>query len=173
RQWGGDQIELRGGKALFRLRQEEIQYWEGVSGFVKRERVYQQGLEFRSNKINLKMIPGKILAEGNLWLKRQGLAARGRRGEIYLGGERKKLKYFVIYDDVRIVEKVNLRHRSFKRRAFCEKLEGLMDQDKMILTGYPKVFQLNDVVKGNRIILRENNEVVEVEDANTRFKIGE
>lgn len=44
-----------------------------------------------------------------------------------------------------------------------------MSENKIILTGYPKVYQLKDVIKGNRIILREDNEVVEVDDANTNF----
>ena len=63
------------------------------------------------------------------------------------------------------------RKKRFIRRAFSEKLEGLARDNKLILTGYPKVFQLNDIIKGNVITLRGNNEVVEVDDANTHFKI--
>ncbi len=171
-QLDGDRVELRGGKAFFWLQEKKAQYLGGVSGFIKRKRSYEEGLEFKSNKINFDWVEGKALAKGEIWLKKQGLIAEGRWGEIYLGSPGKKLKYFVIYDDVRVSEKVKLRNRSFERRAFCEKLEGFMGENKVILTGYPKVFQLNDVVRGNQIVLRENNEVVEVDDANTSFKIG-
>ena len=74
---------------------------------------------------------------------------------------------------MKVVEKVKLEKdgsvSTFERRAFGEKLEGMMSESKIILTGYPKVFQQNDVITGNKIVLRENNEVVEVDDANTNF----
>lgn len=73
---------------------------------------------------------------------------------------------------MKVVEKVLLGRDLIERRAFAERLEGFMSENLVVLTGYPKVFQQQDVIKGNRIILRENNEVVEVEDANTNFRIG-
>jgi len=57
------------------------------------------------------------------------------------------------------------------RKAFGERLEGFTSLDRLVLTGYPKVYQEGDVIKGNKITLRINNEVVEVDDANTRFKL--
>ena len=41
----------------------------------------------------------------------------------------------------------------------------------MILTGLPKVFQEKDVIKGNRITIRENIETVEVDDAITNITL--
>jgi hypothetical protein len=46
-----------------------------------------------------------------------------------------------------------------------------MNENKIVLTGYPRAYQFDDVIKGNIITLRENNEVVEVDDSNTKFKI--
>jgi lipopolysaccharide export system protein LptA len=57
------------------------------------------------------------------------------------------------------------------RKAFAEKLEGLISEKKIILTGLPKVFQQKDVIKGNRITIRENIETVEVDDANTNITL--
>ena len=125
-----------------------------------------------ADDIEFSTLSNKLSARGNLWLTKKGLKINGRRGEIIWAKPNNKLKYFVIYDDVRIVEKVQLHQRSFERKAFCEKLEGLVDEGKIILTGYPKVFQLNDVVKGNRVILREDNEVIEVDDVNVHFKVN-
>src|SRR5690606_7602443 len=110
---------------------------------------------------------------GNVELRKQEVTAQSKRGEIFLENYNKKLKYYVLYDDVKVSEKVKVPSpsgpRSYVRRALSEKLEGIVAEDKVILTGYPRVFQEKDVIKGNRIILRENNEVVEVDDANTNF----
>ena len=37
---------------------------------------------------------------------------------------------------------------SLERRAFAEKLECIMSENKILLTGNPKVFQKNDVIRG-------------------------
>jgi len=78
----------------------------------------------------------------------------------------------VLYDDVKVVERVETERATFERKAFSEKLEGISSEEMVILTGYPKVYQLDDFIKGNKIILRENNEVVEVDDANYKRVLG-
>ena len=60
-----------------------------------------------------------------------------------------------------------------ERKAFAEKLEGFAQDEKMILTGYPKVIQGEDVIKGNVIHLYQQNEVVEVLDNDSSFKLKE
>ena len=42
-----------------------------------------------------------------------------------------------------------------------------MNERKVVLTGFPKVIQDKDIIKGNKIILRENSESVEIDDANS------
>ena len=128
------------------------------------------------NKMKMDIVKSLVNLEGDVFLIKQQLKANSRRGEIFLENYNKKLKYFVLYDDVKVVEKVMLEginSSSFDRRAFSEKLEGMMSEGRIILTGYPKVFQQGDVIKGNRITLRENNEVVEVDDANTNFRLSQ
>lgn len=155
--------------------QSRSNYVGNVRGTVKRNKVYEESIKFKSDKLNVDMNTLKIDLLDNVQIKKQQLTADSLRGEIFLENYNKKLKYFVLYDDVKVVEKVELekdgRVSSFIRRAFGEKLEGIMSDNKIIITGYPKVFQQKDVITGNKIVLRENNEVVEVDDANTNFII--
>ena len=155
--------------------QNKSNYVGNVRGTIKRTKVYEESIRFKSDKLKVDMNTFKINLVDNVQIKKQLLTADSLRGEIFLENYNKKLKYFVLYDDVKVVEKVELekdgRVSSFIRRAFGEKLEGIMSDSKIIITGYPKVFQQKDVITGNRIVLRENNEVVEVDDANTNFII--
>lgn len=167
----GDWIYLDAEEAYFWTEARRSRYLGNVSGQIKRKRVYEDSLSFKSNELYLNMQELKADLNYDVWMKKQNLTATSRRGEIYLENYNKKLKYFVLYDDVKVVEKVMLDGKFINRKAFSEKLEGLPSESKIVLTGYPKVYQVNDVIKGNRIVLRENTEVVEVDDANTKFKV--
>jgi lipopolysaccharide export system protein LptA len=167
----GDWIYLDADQAYFWTEARRSSYLGNVSGQIKRKRVYEDSLSFKSNELYLNMDLLKADLNYDVLMKKQNLTATSRRGEIYLENYNKKLKYFVLYDDVKVVEKVMLDGKFINRKAFSEKLEGLPSESKIILTGYPKVYQVNDVIKGNRIVLRENTEVVEVDDANTKFKV--
>ena len=72
---------------------------------------------------------------------------------------------------MKLREKVIVKGTRLERKAFAEKLEGVMSEDRIILTGFPRVLQGGDVIKGSRITLIENNELVEAEDANTNFEL--
>lgn len=167
----GDWIYLNGDEAYFWTEARRSKYIGNVNGQIKRKRVYEDSLYFESNELYLNMNELKADLTHDVLMKKQNLTATSRRGEIFLENYNKKLKYFVLYDDVKVVEKVMLDGKFIDRKAFSEKLEGLPSESKIILTGYPKVYQLNDVIKGNQIVLRENTEVVEVDDANTKFKV--
>jgi lipopolysaccharide export system protein LptA len=167
----GDWIYLDADEAYFWTEARRSRYLGNVSGEIKRKRVYEDSLSFRSNELYLNMNTLKADLNHNVFMKKQNLTATSRRGEIFLENYNKKLKYFVLYDDVKVIEKVMLDGKFINRKAFSEKLEGLPSESKIILTGYPKVYQLNDVIKGNKIVLRENTEVVEVDDANSKFKV--
>lgn len=168
-----EKIEVWSKKAYSWPSLNKSTYIGKVRGIIKRKKVYEESVKFRSEKVEIDLNTLKIDLIENVQLIKQLLTANSHRGEIFLENYNKKLKYFVLYDDVKVVEKVELekdgRVSSFERRAFGEKLEGLMSENKIILTGYPKVFQLKDVITGNKIVLRENNEIIEVDDANTSF----
>ncbi|MCK5883362.1 MAG: hypothetical protein KAG61_06720, partial [Bacteriovoracaceae bacterium] len=84
----------------------------------------------------------------------------------------KKLKYFSLRSDVKVRERVvTTDGKVIIRRAYAEDLEGLMKESMIILTGYPKVYQESDVIRGNKIILHEDNSVIEVDDASSNFRV--
>lgn len=142
-----------------------------VAGRVKRLRRYEDSLYFWCNELLLDMNTNKADLYQDVRMKKMNLDASSRRGEIFLENYNKKVKYYALYDDVKLVEKLTQNKKIIERRAYSEKLEGLPSEDKVILTGYPKVYQLGDVIKGNKIVLRQSTEVVEVDDANTKFEV--
>lgn len=152
---------------------KKIAHYNGnVDGKIERKRVYEQPVFFKSDKLKLSMLDKKADLDGNVFLQKQEVKAQSLRGEIFLENYNKKLKYFALYDDVIIKEIVAPPGKpSFERKAFSEKLEGYTSEGLIVLLGYPKVYQRRDVLKGNVIILRENNETIEVDDANTNFKL--
>lgn len=167
----GDWIFLNADEAFFYPETEKSKYLNNVDGLIKRKRVYEDSISFKSRILELDMKTLKADLTHDVWLKKQNLTATSLRGEIFLENYNKKLKYFVLYDDVKVLEKVMLDGQLIYRKAFSEKLEGMPSESKIILTGYPKVYQQGDVIKGNRITLRENTEVVEVDDSNSKFKV--
>jgi len=151
---------------------ERFDYRGDVDGKIERKRVYESPVFFKSDRMKFKMIDRKAEMNGNVSIKKQGVTAFSRSGEIFLENYNKKLKYFALYDDVIVKELVTpLGKPSFERKSYSEKLEGHNSEGKIVLLGYPKVYQKNDVLKGNIIILMENNETIEVDDANTNFKL--
>lgn len=168
-----DYIEVKGDFAKVFTEKETSLFRGNVKGKVRRAKRYEESLYFTSNELDMNLATGKMELKGNVSIKKQLLTAKSHRGEIFLQNYNKKLKYFVLYDDVKVVEKVMIGDSFTTRRSYSEKLEGLMAQSKAVLTGYPKVYQQNDVIKGSKIILRENTEVIEVIDANTNILIKE
>ena len=104
--------------------------------------------------------------------KKHGIKRKFNGGVLaFLENYNNTLKYFALYDDVKVKEVLNLQGREVIRKAFSEQLEGFPGKSKVILTGYPKVIQEDDTIVGNKIILRWNNEVLEIIDANSNLKV--
>ena len=167
----GDVVWINSEQLVAHPRKREAVYTGNVKGRIQRSRIYEEGITFSSDRVGLNLNDQHITLDGDVEMKKQQLTAQARRGEIFLENYNKKLKYYALYDDVKLREKVVARGERLERKAFAEKLEGVMSEDRIILTGFPKVLQRGDIIKGNRITLRENNEIVEVEDANTNFKL--
>lgn len=175
---GEDTIFVKSFEAYFWPNKKVAKYLGKTKGKVLRKRAYEQGIEFKAEELTATETDQKIDMIGDVWIKKEGMTATSQKGEVFLENYNKKLKYFVLYDDVKLVELLTVKNVSGleskqERRGFGERLEGIMIEDKMILTGAPKVVQGSDVIKGNVIVLRENNDVVEVDDANSNFKIQE
>lgn len=167
----GDKVTIRSQEMTSLLEQNFVIYQGNVQGKIDRRRSWEQPLSFKTNK--LEMDRNELVAhlEGDVLIKKQDLTARSLKGQIFLENYNKKLKYFVLSDDVVVNEKVMLGRELMERRALAERLEGFMSKNLIVLTGNPRVIQQGDTIIGNRILLRQNKEVVEVEDANSKFNI--
>jgi lipopolysaccharide export system protein LptA len=66
---------------------------------------------------------------------------------------------------VKVTEKIESPDGDQIRRAYAERLEGFGREQKMVLTGAPRVEMGKDLIKGYRITIRENVDLVEIDDA--------
>ena len=170
----GDRIQTKSQFAEAWPQQKHFRYWGNVQGKIKRKRPFEQDVHFSSNEIDLNLAQQLITLEGNVTLKKQKLKAMARRGEIYLRNYNKRLKYYVLSDDVQLVETLtpsSKKSQDLKRRAYGEKLEGYVNEHKVVLSGSPRVVQGKNVIHGNLITLFENTNVVEIDDAASKLII--
>ncbi len=151
----------------YSMPEDSVEYLGSVVGKVERVRKYEESLVFKTDKMNMDGKLGVVNLVGNVNLTKSNYEIWSNRGEIILENYNKKLKYYTLSDDVRMREVSPAKEKPFERKAYAEKLEGWMNERKVVLTGFPKVIQDKDIIKGNKIILRENSESVEIDDANS------
>lgn len=166
-----DQILITSNFALYRPREQFFEYQRNVKGKVQRKRQYEENVSFTTDFMTLSAPKSEVEMKGNVTFKKGNLDASSNQGTLFLENYNKKLKYYSLSDDVRLQETLSLKGKLVTRKAFAEKLEGIISENKVILTGLPKVFQEKDVIKGNRITIRENVETVEIDDANTNITL--
>lgn len=149
------------------------QFRRKVVGVIKRKRQFEDSINFKSEKLSIDESEGLMKLDENVVLNQRSIEALANNGEIFLENYNKKLKYYVLKDDVRLKEVIKLKNgKSLLRKAFAEQLEGQMKMRQIVLSGFPKVIQSGSVLTGNTIILKENQKVIEVQDANSNFRIG-
>ena len=136
-----------------------------VQGSMERKKKYEGKMTFSSQQLQLNGIESLAHLEGDVSMKRQNYLITAGKADIYLENYNKSLKYFVFNDDVKLTETLQTPQGRTYRKAFSERLEGFGREQKMILSGAPKVEQGEDVVKGYRITVRENMDLIEVDDA--------
>jgi lipopolysaccharide export system protein LptA len=166
-----DQILITSNFALYRPKEQFFEYKKNVKGTIKKKRQYEESVSFTTDLMTLEGLKSEVEMKGNVTFKKGDLDASSNQGTLFLENYNKRLKYYSLSDDVRLEENLLIGGKSIIRKAFAEKLEGLISDKKIILTGLPKVFQGKDVIKGNRITIRENIETVEVDDANTNITL--
>jgi lipopolysaccharide export system protein LptA len=105
-------------------------------------------------------------------MKRNKFDMLAGKAELFLENYNKSLKYYSLYDDIRLQERLKLKDGTeIVRKAFADKIEGYNHERKLVLTGSPRVIQGSDVIKGYKVTLRENLEMVEVDDSASSFTI--
>ena len=136
-----------------------------VSGTMERRKKYEGKMIFSSHELQLDGLKSVAHLEGDVRMKRDNYDITAGKADMYLENYNKSLKYFVLNDDVKLSEKMETPDGLQNRKAYAERLEGLGREEKMVLTGAPRVEMGKDVIKGYRITIRENVDLIEVDDA--------
>lgn len=154
------------------LNKELIKFEGNVRANLIRNRNYEGKVYLAAQKMMLNRSESQAYFEGDVNLRRNKYYLHANKADLFLENFNKALKYYVLYDDIKLEEEIQLEDgTSVKRKAYSEKLEGYMRESKIVLSGAPRVEQGNDLIKGYQITLRENVELVEVDDSQTSFKI--
>lgn len=166
-----DQIEINS-ETMRANPQNQLSRFKGrVHGTMKRKKKYEGQMSFSSQQLHLDGIKSLAHLEGDVSLKRQSYLITAGKADIYLENYNKSLKYFVFNDDVKVTEILQTSEGTTYRKAFSERLEGFGREEKMVLSGAPKVEHGEDVVKGYRITIRENMDLIEVDDAMSDMQV--
>ncbi len=164
----GDLISVKSQSATGLIKRNLLDFSGNVNGKIQRKRVYEGFVNFSTDKISLDIDQSQIDLVGNVVFRKQDVTASSIRGQIFLSNYNKSLKYYTLYDDVKIEQKIK---KGSSRKAFAEKLDGLVKEKKIILTGAPKVIQDGNVIQGNVITLFENTKVIEVDDSTSNLRV--
>lgn len=167
-----DTLEIESEKMISWLKNKRIEMSGGVKGEVQRKRQYEGKLVFQSEDMTLNQQESYVKLDKSVKIRQNKMNLSAGNAEIFLENFNKKLKYYALYDDVRLEEKLRLDSGVYqKRRAFAEKLEAHQGSGKLILTGAPRVEQGSDIIKGYQITLRQAVEMIEVDDSQSSFKL--
>lgn len=168
-----DVVKLKSDNMLSQL-DDNILYLDGnVNGRIIKNRKYEMGLSFSSENVVLNSPESRLSLSNKVKLFRNNYYLQAQKAEVFLENFNKKLKYYELYDDVKLEESFKLSSGKIqKRRAYAEKLEAHQSSGKLILTGAPRVEQGKDVIRGYQITLRENVELVEVDDSQSSFSLS-
>lgn len=142
-----------------------------VRGKLERKRAYEGKTIFQSRQLQFNGLTSLAQLEGDVLMQRQNYLLTGGKADIYLENYNKSLKYFVVNDDVKMTETMRGPEGTTQRKAYAERLEGFGQEQKMVLSGAPRLEQGKDVVKGYRITLRENVDLIEVDDAMSDMEV--
>lgn len=168
----GDSLQILSKTMDSDISQKNSTFYGDVRGVIQRTRKYEGKVKFRADEVNFNLLKSLVKLDKSVKLERNNYFLSSEHAEIFLENFNKNLKYYSLYDDVKLEEKVKLSSGSHKqRKAFAQMLEGHQSSGKIILTGAPRVEQGDDVIKGYQITLRENVELVEVDDSQSNLRI--
>ncbi len=165
-----DHLILKSNEASAWVKEQIVEFRGKVDGKIMRQRKYELPIVFRSERANYEGLKSYLELNENVFFKRGEADISAGKAEIFLENQNKKLKYLVLSSDVKLTQIVHDKIKGpVTRKAYSEKLEGYGAENKVVMSGAPRVVQGADVIKGYKIILRENLNFVEVEDAMTDF----
>ena len=166
-------VSIRAQKLFVEDAQKELKYIGLVNGEIKgRDKQAFSNISFKSDLLTYNHDDKIIFLEGNAFINRAKSQISGLRGNIWLNNQTSRVKYFSMSDDVKLRDEfVNTHGEIIKRNSFSEKVEGFSDEEKLILSGFPQVEQEGDIIKGNQMIIREDQEMIEIINTNSQFRL--
>lgn len=136
-----------------------------VKGKMERKKKYEGAMTFSSGQLEFDGLQSLAHLEGYVTMKRDGYFITSGKADIHMENYNKSLKYFILNDDVKVTETLQTVTGPATRKAYAERLEGFGREQRMVLSGAPRVEQGQDVIKGYKITIRENIDLIEVDDA--------
>jgi len=145
-----------------------------VSGEIKDLTNNRYGnIQFKSDLLTYNDIQKRIFLEGNAFIKREKSKIWALSGSIWLNNQGAGVKYFTMDDDVKLKDEfVSSTGDLIIRNSISEKIEGFAAEEKLVLSGFPQVEQDGDIIKGNEMIIREDQEMIEIINTNSQFKLN-
>ena len=166
-----DHLEIDADSMRAKPHLQKMIFKGGVKGSLQRKKKYEGKMTFSSQQLEFDGLKSLVNLEGGVNLGRQSYLITAGKADIFLENFNKSLKYFVFNDDVKVTETIEGPQGKTYRKAFSERLEGYGREEKMVLSGAPRVENGEDVVKGYRITIREKMELIEVDDAMSDVKV--
>ena len=166
-----DHLEIDAESMRAKPHLKKMNFKGGVKGSLQRKKKYEGKMTFSSQQLEFDGLKSLVNLEGAVTLRRQSYLITAGKADIFLENFNKSLKYFVFNDDVKVTETIEGPQGTTYRKAFSERLEGYGREEKMVLSGAPRVENGEDVVKGYRITIREKMELIEVDDAMSDVKV--
>lgn len=167
----GQEIYSDSDEAEAYLNSEHYIFRGNVQGKILRARAYESPIFYRSSQADAQLQQNMIYLQGPVWAKQNRFEAEGLRGEIFLENYNKSLKYYGLYDDVRLRQFPLIKGKGPVKFAQGEKLDGFMAEKKVVLTGNPRLLQGESKVKGTEITFFENSDVVEAVNADSQINL--
>lgn len=94
------------------------------------------------------------------------LNVKSRRQVATYNSKTSALQVMTAYDDVLIREQDPLKSKKGMKYATCQKADFLTQEDKILLSGFPSVYQEKDTLTGELITIYRKRNIVEVMQAN-------
>ena len=132
---------------------------EGVTTIVSdRSIVYR-----RKQLAKFTMDPGRPIASRFVKINQKTLNSQARIADLNYGDSPKILQYMTLFDDVLIREfgkKTSLQYATAGRADFDS------NRNRIVLSKFPQVYQDNDTVTGDIILMHRDTDVIEVQNSN-------
>jgi len=100
------------------------------------------------------------------------LHVKSRRQDATYDSKSSSIKVMTAYDDVLIEERDLKKSKKGLKYATCQKADFLTLEDKILLSGFPSVYQEKDTLTGELITIFRKRNVVEVNQANALHETG-